>query len=119
MMIYRRYGEKPAQLRTGSSDTAIFVLLGAIVLTGFPLEAFRLLAQQPFAATAGWAFTGYPLAWLLQPLHGQWSVWYNGTFWVHFSICNALLFYAPFSRFTHVLMSPLIVALNVMEETTA
>jgi nitrate reductase gamma subunit len=118
MMIYRRYVERPDQLRTGASDTAIFVLIGGIALTGFPLEAFRLLAGQPFAATAGWAFTGYPLAWILQPLHLNWNVWYNGAFWVHFLIANMLLFYAPFSRFAHVLMSPLIVALNVMEEST-
>jgi heterodisulfide reductase subunit E len=118
MMVYRRYVQKPAQLRTGGSDTTIFILLGGIALTGFPLEAFRLLAHQPFAPTAGWAFTGYPLAWIMQGLPFNWTVWYNGAFWVHFAIANMLLFYAPFSRFAHVLMSPLIVALNVMEEST-
>ncbi len=118
MMVYRRYVEKPDQLRTSGSDTAVFVLLGGIALTGFPLEAFRLLAHQPFAPTAGWAFAGYPLAWILHGLHFNWGVWYNAAFWMHFALANALLFYAPFSRFAHVLMSPLIVALNVMEEST-
>lgn len=116
LIVYRRYVERPAQLRTMPADTAIIVLLGGIVISGFPLEAFRLLAHQPLAETAVWGFGGYSLARLIQPLDLAWDVWYNASFWLHFVIANILLFYAPFSRFAHVIMSPVIAALNVTEE---
>ena len=51
---------------------------------------------------------------VLRPLNAHWTTWYNGVFWGHFVICNALLFYTPFSRFAHIIMSPLIVTLNGM-----
>lgn len=116
VMFYRRYVQKDSQLRTGFGDTAILVLLAAIVLSGFPLEAFRLLADHALTGSAAWGFTGYLLASAVSPFNLDWDVWYNASFWAHFVIVNVLLFYAPFSRFTHVLMSPIIVTFNVLEE---
>lgn len=119
LIIFRRYVRKSSQLRTIPADGIIIGLLTGIVVTGFFLEAFRLLAHQPFEPTAGWGFIGYPLARLLQPLDLKWDFWYNAGFWLHFVITNMLLFYAPFSRFAHVIMSPIIVTLNVLEEAAA
>ena len=45
---------------------------------------------------------------------GVWEAVYNLFFWLHFVIVTALLFYLPFSRFFHVIMSPVIVAYNTM-----
>ena len=118
-MIYRRYILKDPQLRTAGGDTAILVLLTALVVSGYWVEIFRLLAVQPFVSTAGWAFIGYPFARLIQATNLPWPVLYNASFWLHFLIANAILFYAPFSRFAHVIMSPLIVAVNATEEATA
>ncbi len=117
LIIFRRYVRKSSQLRTIPADGIIIGLLTGIVVTGFLLEAFRLLAHQPFEPTAAWGPVGYALARLLQPLDLKWDLWYNVSFWLHFVITNMLLFYAPFSRFAHVIMSPLIVTLNVLEET--
>ena len=119
LIIYRRYFRKDAQLRTIPADGLIIALLTGMILTGFVLEAFRLLAHQPFEPTAAWGFIGYPFALLLQPLNLNWEFWYNAGFWVHFVIPNILLFYAPFSRFAHVIMSPIIVTLNSLEELPA
>ncbi len=119
LIIYRRYFRKDAQLRTIPADGFIIALLTGMILTGFALEAFRLLAHQPFEPTAVWGFIGYPLALLLQPLNLNWEFWYNAGFWAHFVIPNILLFYAPFSRFAHVIMSPIIVTLNSLEELPA
>lgn len=116
LIIYRRYFTKDAQLRTIPADGVIIVLLTGIVVTGFVVEPLRLLSHQPLAPTAAWGFIGYPLARLLQPLNLHWEAWYNAAFWVHFVIPNMLLFYAPFSRFAHVIMSPVIVTLNSLEE---
>jgi nitrate reductase gamma subunit len=119
LIIYRRYFRKDSQLRTIPADGFIIALLSGMILTGFLLEALRLLAHQPFALTAPWGFVGYHIALLLQPLGLDWEFWYNAGFWVHFVIPNILLFYAPFSRFAHIIMSPVIVTLNSLEELPA
>ncbi len=112
IVIYRRYIQKDPQLRTAASDTIVIITVLLFCVFGFPLESFRLLAKPPFAPTVGWAFIGYPLARLLQPLNWDWHLWYNLFFWLHMATVHFLLFYTPFSRFAHVIMSPLIVALN-------
>jgi hypothetical protein len=43
-----------------------------------------------------------------------WEVLHNISFWLHFGIVTALLYYLPFSRFFHVIMSPVIVAYNTL-----
>jgi nitrate reductase gamma subunit len=43
-----------------------------------------------------------------------WEVLHNIFFWLHFVVVTALLYYLPFSRFFHVIMSPVIVAYNTM-----
>jgi nitrate reductase gamma subunit len=101
------------------ADSLIIGLLAAIVVTGYIVEVFRLLAHQPMAPTAAWGFIGYPLAMLIWPLSTDWSVWYNASFWLHFAVTNALLFYLPFSQFVHIIASPIVVTLNAVEETPA
>ena len=119
LIIFRRYIRKDAQLRTMPADGIIIALLTAIVLSGFLLEGFRLLSEQPLQPTAAWGFIGYAIVRVLHPLNAHWATWYNGVFWGHFVICNVLLFYTPFSRFAHIIMSPLIVTLNATKESTA
>jgi hypothetical protein len=66
-----------------------------------------------------WGFLGYGLAWLFGLLGanpGVWGVFHNLFFWLHFAVVTALLYYLPFSRFIHVIMSPVIVAYNTMLE---
>jgi hypothetical protein len=119
IIIYRRYFRRDAQLRTIPADGIIIAQLTGMVVTGFLVEAFRLLAEQPLEPTAVWGFIGYPLASLFYPLNLEWEFWYNAAFWTHFVIANTLLFYLPFSRFAHIIMSPVIVTLNVLEESPA
>jgi ribose/xylose/arabinose/galactoside ABC-type transport system permease subunit len=69
-----------------------------------------------------WGFVGYLLAWVLGALRlspGAWEAIYTGFFWLHFVVVSALLFYLPFSRFFHVIMSPVIVAYNTMLDARA
>ena len=145
LVITRRYVQKDPQLRTMSADSIVIGLLTLIALGGFLAESCRLLAD--YTTTAGvfapdpamisperlppalygawapqWGFAGYLLAWLLGALRlgpGVWEVVYNLFFWLHFVAVSALLFYLPFSRFFHVIMSPVIVAYNtVVHEQT-
>jgi hypothetical protein len=144
-MAYRRYVQRDSQLRTMPADTIVIVLLAVIALSGFPTETFRLLAD--YTTPAGvfspsptmippdklppalysvwgpqWAFVGYLSALVLGALRleaGVWETLHGVFFWGHFVIVCALLFYLPFSRFFHVIMSPVIVAYNTVLDQEA
>ena len=69
-----------------------------------------------------WAFLGYGSAVLLGVLRLQASVWstlQNVSFWLHFILVTTLLLLLPFSRFFHVIISPVIVAYNTMRAQEA
>lgn len=138
LVVYRRYVKKDAQLRTLPADTIIIGLLTLVAISGFPTETFRLLADYTTAAGSfapspdmlpqakfpsvlydvwgpQWGFVGYLSAWVLGLISvgpEAWEILHNVFFWSHFVIVAALLFYLPFSRFFHVIMSPVIVAYN-------
>ncbi len=142
LVIYRRYIQKDPQLRTIPADTVTIALLTIIAFSGFPAEVFRLLADYTTAAGnfapdpamlspekfppvlysvwgPAWGFAGYLSALVLGGLGlgpGVWEVLHSVFFWFHFVIVTALLYYLPFSRFFHVIMSPVIVAYNTMTE---
>jgi len=138
LVLYRHYLRPEPQLRTTSTDRLVLWLLTLIALSGFPTETLRLLADYTTpggafgpapamlpldrlpAALYGvwdprWAFVGYPAAVLLGSLHLPPSAWawlHSLAFWVHFALASGLLFLLPFSRFFHVLASPVIAAYN-------
>jgi nitrate reductase gamma subunit len=138
LIIYRRYVQKDAQLRTMPADTIVIGLLALIAFSGFPTETFRLLADYTTAAGGfnpdpamispeklppvlhdvwgpQWGFAGYLSALALGTLKlkpAVWEVLHSVFFWAHFVIVAALLFLLPFSRFFHVVMSPVVVAYN-------
>ena len=142
MVVYRRYIQKDPQLRTIPADTITIALLTIIAFSGFPAEVFRLLSDYTTAAGAfspdpamisperlppvlygvwgpQWGFAGYLSARVLGLLRlspGVWEAIYNVFFWFHFVVVTALLYYLPFSRFAHVIMSPVIVAYNTMRD---
>ncbi|MGQ9714629.1 MAG: respiratory nitrate reductase subunit gamma [Anaerolineae bacterium] len=115
LAAWRRYVRREANLRTGASDGVFLGLLALIALSGYPVEAFRLLAEGTVAKGL-WGFVGAGLAHLLAGAPADWISWHQGAFWFHFALVNLLLFYAPFSRFFHALASPLVAALNLVEE---
>jgi hypothetical protein len=145
LIIVRRYVVKDPQLRTIPADSILIGLLTLVAVGGFLAETFRLLADYTTAAGAfapvptmlpedklpavlhgmwrpEWGFVGYALAWLLGLLKigpDVWGVFHNLFFWLHFVVVTALLYYLPFSRFFHVIMSPVIVAYNTMRDQEA
>ena len=142
LVIYRRTIQKDPQLRTLPADSIVIALLILIAFSGFPTETFRLLADYTTAAGVfapdpsmlppdklpqvlygvwgpQWGFVGYLSAWVLGALRWSpavWEVFHSVFFWLHFVIVTALLYYLPFSRFFHVIVSPVIVAYNTMLE---
>jgi hypothetical protein len=140
LVIYRRYVQKDPQLRTLPADSLVILLLTLIAFSGFPTETFRLLADYTAATGAfapspamlppdrfppalrdvwgpQWAFAGYFSALALGTLRlgpGFWQMLHNVAFWLHFIIVAFLLFLLPFTRFFHVIMSPVIAAYNTV-----
>jgi heterodisulfide reductase subunit E len=114
--VVRRYILRPAQLRTTPLDTWTLVLLGLGLLTAYPLEALRFLTDGA-PATGAWAsFGGYSLSLLLKPLAWPWARLHTWMFFAHVLPLMALLVYMPFSKFFHLLVSPLVATANRADE---
>lgn len=114
LAVIRRFIMRPAQLRTASTDVTTMILLGIILLTGYPVEAFRLIMDGTPPALAWYSFLGYPLSLALRSLHLNWALWHYWTFMVHIAACIALALTMPFGKFFHTLVSPIIATVNVL-----
>ena len=141
-VVYRRFIAKDPLVKGIPADNFMIILLAIVAISGFPAETFRLLADYTTAAGVfqpdptmlspeklptvlhsvwgpQWGFLGFLSARILGGLGlspGVWAVFHNVFFWLHFIIVTALLYYLPFSRFFHVIMSPVIVAYNSLRE---
>lgn len=119
LAAWRRYVRRDAQLRTRGPDTAILLLLAVIAGGGYVVEALRFLAEGTSASRAMFAPLGYGLSLLLGFLPLSREVWVGIHFWAffaHFATVSLLLFAMPFTKFVHALISPLVAALNTVDE---
>ncbi|MDH7490698.1 MAG: respiratory nitrate reductase subunit gamma [Anaerolineae bacterium] len=118
-LVIRRYVLRPAQLRTEADDTWVLALLGIGLLTGYPTESLRLLAEGITPTAGHVSFIGYPLAQALRPLGLAWEQWHFALFFIHVLPFMALLVYMPYSKFFHAVMGPIVATVNALrrEET--
>jgi nitrate reductase gamma subunit len=112
LTLIRRFIVRPSQLRTTAFDTTTMALLAIIMVTAYPTESFRLLMENVPPELGWYSFLGYPLARLIAPLNLNWPVWHYWTFMLHVAACFALAINMPFSKFFHVLVSPIIATAN-------
>ena len=115
-MITRRAQENAANSSQGypPPDWAAYTLLGGIMLVGFVLEGMRM-AMTGNPVGASWAFAGYLVSRLftgsdLTGLYGY--VWY-----LHAILTGAFVAYLPFSRMFHMIMAPVVLAVNAASST--
>ncbi len=98
----------------GQDSPAVF-LLGGIVVVGFVLEAMRI-AMTGSPPGSGYAFLGYALSRLvahssaLPGIYGY--IWY-----LHAIVTGALVAYLPFSNLLHVIVAPVVMAVNAVLRT--
>lgn len=118
-LVVRRYALRPAQLRTEADDTWVLALLGLGLLTGYPTEALRFLAEGTAPAAGNISFIGYPLAQALRPLALPWAQWHFALFFVHVLPFMALLVYMPYSKFFHAVMGPIVATVNALRREEA
>ncbi len=119
LAVIRRYIQKPDRLNSIFDDAVFLTLIFVIVITGFFIEGFRMLAATPDGLTqpefyshpewAKWSFGGYFIASLFSGLsEGARDTWYLILWWFHSLLAAGSIIYIclSFSKATHILVSP-------------
>jgi nitrate reductase gamma subunit len=118
MAAFRRLVLRPKTLETRWDDTYALILLLLIPLAGFTLESLRLISADP--AWARWSpmgsiFTGVYRSLGLTPevaiqLHPYF-------FWIHIGLGLTLAASIPFTKFRHLIQTPLNILLRSKRPT--
>ncbi|MBI2955041.1 MAG: respiratory nitrate reductase subunit gamma [Chloroflexi bacterium] len=116
--MYRRLVLKERQLRTGPGDIAIMVLLAGIVLSGYLLEATRLISREVPGEIGWYSFVGYPLSLALRRLSLDWWAVEGAIWWVHVVSGMAFVAYLPYSKLVHLIAGPLVIAGGTLSHGT-
>jgi nitrate reductase gamma subunit len=112
-MLRRRFSPSAKLPGMPRQDRLAAGLLAAVVLVGFFLEGMRI-AMTGYPAGSSYAFIGDALSRLfygavgLEDIYG--SVWY-----LHALLTGAFVAYLPFSRMFHIVLAPLLLALNAAQ----
>jgi len=112
LALIRRFVKRDEQLISGGQDAVAIALLGSIFLMGFVAEGARIVVTDLRPELAVFSFVGYPLSLLFDLIPLQWHVIYSWLWYVHVALIVAFVAYLPFSKFFHILIGPLMVAVN-------
>ncbi len=107
MAIYRRYGQKPANLTYDSSLgnlVALLLLLG-IFGFGFCVEGLRIARTEP--EWANWSPIGLGFSYLFRGLTENTQIIYHRLFWrLHLFLVLGFIALIPYSRLLHIITAP-------------
>ena len=81
-------------------------------MVGFVLEGMRI-AMTGATGSAAYAFVGFGLSTLFSHPEALSDVYGYG-WYVHAALTGAFIVYLPFSRLLHIIMSPVVLALNAV-----
>jgi len=95
-------------------DRVALGLIGGIVVVGFLLEGLRI-AMTGWPEGAGFAVVGYAISLLFgeSPL---WTGVFGYLWYIHAVLTGAFVVYLPFSRLLHIIMAPVVLAMNAVTE---
>ena len=114
MIIFRKQSAADMPLEgLPKADWPAYGLLGGIMIVGFILEGMRM-AMTESPAGASYAFIGAAISRLfsgfnLTDVYGY--VWY-----LHAILTGAFVAYLPFSRMLHMIMAPVVLAINAASQ---
>jgi nitrate reductase gamma subunit len=112
LAVVRRYVARDKQFLTGGQDTVAIVLIGAIFLMGFVTEGARILVTDLRPGLAVFSFVGYLFSLALGLIPANWGAVYGWLWYIHAGLVAALVAYLPFSKFIHILIGPIVAAVN-------
>ncbi len=120
--FHRRFVQRLPHLRRLANDKTAILLLLSIVITGFMLRSLPM-ALAPLDQSQKSSFFSLILASLFKVLIPYISVslsfWQNvlAVLWIFHSLLTAVfLIYFPFSKFIHIIFTPIELLLNASEE---
>ena len=95
-----------------NQDIFALLLIGGIVALGFILEAMRI-AMTGWPDGSGFSFIGYSIS----IVFGGWATSIYGYVWyLHAILTGIFIAYLPFSRLSHIIMTPFVLAANATED---
>lgn len=109
--LQRRSEKKYAGLP--AVDWPAYVLLGGIMIAGFILEGMRM-AMTGSPGGASYAFVGDTISRLLSDF--ELTGVYGYLWYLHAILTGAFIVYLPFSRLLHMVMAPLVLAMNTASD---
>ncbi len=116
LALGRRYLSPKPYTRTLFEDAAVLAILVLLGFGGFLLEAGRFLKEGTSASAGGYAFLGYPLSQVMEPLGWDWALVHDWLWWTHAVLALGLVAYLPYSKLFHMFASPLTIALDADAE---
>ncbi len=99
--LVRRTLFRPQGLTRDGDDLLQLLLIGAIAVTGFLIEAVRLAATRPEGAAASWVSNALAPMFAPMPLPNLLSL-HRGLWWTHLFLAFAFLATIPFSKMFHL-----------------
>jgi len=111
MALFRRYVTKPDRLGykgtpdNTADDAIVLLLIGAIIVTGFIIEALRIYVTNP--SWEVWSFAGW---WISRGFAGldyaTAKMLHKLSWWLHAILALAFIAYIPYSRLLHMITTP-------------
>jgi len=95
-------------------DRLALSLIGGIVVIGFVLEGIRI-AMTGWPGNAEYAVIGFGISRLFSDPTGLTEV-YGYIWYVHAILTGAFFAYLPFSRLLHIIVAPVVLAMNAISE---
>jgi len=95
-------------------DCLALGLVAGIVMIGFVIEGMRI-AMTGWPAGAEYAVVGYVISMLFSESSGITDI-YGYVWYIHAILTGAFIAYLPFSRLSHIIMAPVVLAMNAASE---
>lgn len=113
--FFRGSAVEPAKARgLPMKDRLALGLIGAVVIIGFLLEGLRI-AMTGRPAGSEYAFIGHAVGSLFSG-SGDLTGLYGTIWYVHAVLTGLFIAYLPFSRLIHIIVAPIILAMNAVSE---
>ncbi len=116
LALSRRAVDPEMRRITSLADVAFTAVLGGVFAVGFIVEGARLLVTGVPFEQAIYSFAGYLTSRFLALFPFDWASVYSSLWWLHAALAGALIAYLPFSKFLHVVVSPLAVSVSEIQK---